>query len=155
MSLFVVACAIFLIYCYIRIYLVVQRSRKNAAGAGNQQSDREQIKKEMGLIKIMVAVTGFFLLTFLTTLVMSAADRGGTMPWMVMVIGTLALWVSPSANCIIYGWNNPHFRSAYRRLICRCCPKAGTCRVAGNQAGMSISNSEKSTRATDVTETQT
>ena len=130
-SVAVLAFAIILVYCYLRIFLLVRKSRKSLEGSRN--TDRERMKKEMGLIKTMIAVLAFFLVTFLTPSLMSAVDSNRQVPWALMVVASQSIWLSPAVNWLIYGWFNPHFRESFRSIALVCCPTS--CLAENNNVG--------------------
>lgn len=118
--LFLLAAAIFLFYCYIRIYTKVRESGRSVNEQGTFSPSR--IRREMSLLKMVIVTYVTFVISYLPLSILYGADIHRTCPYIVYFIGVCLLWVSSSINWVIYGLVNKQYSAAYRYILCRTIP---------------------------------
>lgn len=115
---FVVAAAVFIFYCYVRIYHLVRRRGRRLVAYGSLTTAR--LRRELTLLRTVVAVFLTFVANYLPITLIYGLDTSRTLPYVAYFVGVMLLWTSPGLNWIIYGLMNAQFSKAYRRLFC--CP---------------------------------
>ena len=133
--LFLSLAAIFLLYCYIRIYHVVRESgrnlddvvRESARGLDHDvtgswriraQLSPARVRREITLLKTVLVVFCTFVASYLPLSLIYGIDRGRHLPSELYFVSVLLLWMSSSVNWMIYGLMNRRFLLAYRHLLC-------------------------------------
>ena len=111
--------AAFLLFCYVRIIQKVRESRQSVNSQGRYSSSR--IRKEMMLLKTVIAMFGSFVLTYLPVSIVYGVDTEREFPYFVYFVGVMLLWSSSSANWIIYGCVNRQYSAAYQYLFRKLC----------------------------------
>ena len=113
---FLFCSAIFLFYCYIRIYHVVRVSGRSINHQGAFSPTR--LRREMTLLKTVIVVFLAFVISYLPVTVLYAIDKSAALPDLLYVVAVLLLWCSSSVNWMIYGLMNRQFLQAYRAVLC-------------------------------------
>ena len=113
---FLVIAAVFLFYCYTRIYLVVRDSGKMVAGRGAFSPSR--LQREMTLLKTVVVIFFTFVVTYLPISVLYGVDTGRNFAFILYFLCVVLLWMSSSVNWMIYGLMNKQYLEAYRYILC-------------------------------------
>ena len=113
--------ALYFFYCYCHIYVVFRKSRIAIQDHLVHASQLARRKEEISLVKIMCSITLLFLVSFLTTPVVSILTRSDIhLSQYAYVTATQTLHLSPTFNWIIYGISKKSFRVAFTRLmICK------------------------------------
>ena len=115
---FFVVWAVYFIYCYCHIYVVLRKSRIGIQDQLSFASQQSRRRKENDLLKLMGSITVVFLVSFLTTIVFSIIERSGIhISQYGYVAAVQTLYLSPVCNWIIYGLRKKSFRVALKRLV--------------------------------------
>lgn len=114
--MFLTGAAIFLFYCYIRIYHSVRVSGRSITTNGGFSPCR--MRREITLLKTVLAVFLSFVVAYLPISILYGADKYRTFPDVVYFFGVILLWMSSSINWMIYGLMNKQYRQAYRFILC-------------------------------------
>ena len=115
--IFLAAAALFLLYCYVRICILVRESGKNIAAKGGCGQPKQVIRRETTLFKTVVIIFLSFAICYLPISIIYYFDSDESLSYWVYLIGVILLWISSSVNWIIYGVVNTQYRYTYRYLI--------------------------------------
>ena len=120
-----ILCVLFFIYCYSHIFHIVRKNRSVLIHPQGPQESQNQNnsgrKRERVLLKIMATVTLLFILSFLTGIIVSVLGNYVHISEYGYVLATMALYLSPACNFIIYGVSKRSFRHGIKKLLyCRC-----------------------------------
>ena len=118
---FVIVAAVFIFYCYVRIYHMVRTRGKRLSVHGTFSPNR--LRRELTLLKTVVAVFVMFVVNYLPITLTYGLDTRRTLPDVAYFVGVMLLWTSSSVNWIIYGLMNVQYARAYRYLA-----SGGACR---------------------------
>ena len=114
---FLSVAALFLMYCYLRIYYLV-RSTRNSIISGESAFTPIRLRREITLLKTMIVIFATFIVSYLPISVIYALDQQRTFPYYVYFIGVFLLWLSSSVNWLIYYSMNRQYRHAITQLLC-------------------------------------
>lgn len=113
---FVIVAALFIFYCYIRIYHLVRRRGQRLSVHGSFSPIR--LRRELNLLRTVIAVFLMFVFTYLPITLIYGLDTSRTLPYVAYFVGVMLLWTSTGVNWIIYGLMNVQYSRAYRFLLC-------------------------------------
>lgn len=113
---FVVVAALFIFYCYIRIYHLVRRRGQRLSVHGSFSPIR--LRRELTLLRTVIAVFLMFVVNYLPITLIYGLDTSRTLPYVAYFVGVMLLWTSTGVNWIIYGLMNVQYSRAYRSLLC-------------------------------------
>ena len=109
--------ALFLLYCYIRIYLVVKQSGQSVHNSSGVFSPT-RLRREWTLLKTIMVIFMSFVLSYLPLSILYGVDTDRNFPYWLYFLAVLALWSSSSVNWLIYGLMNDQYWKGYRYLLC-------------------------------------
>ncbi len=139
-ALFLTLTALFLVYCYLRIYVKVRHSGKQF-NQRNPSLTAACLNRELALLKTLLVVFFAFVTSYLPVTVLYALGQTHDFPYILYVISVLLLWMSSSVNWMIYGLMNQQFRKGYR-LVLRRLPAKSDTGVTGNVCSSRLSGRE-------------
>ena len=113
---FLSVAAVFIFYCYVRIYLLVRRSGQSVNARGTFSSAR--LQREITLLKTVIVIFMTFAVSYLPISILYAVDTGRNFPYAFYFCGVLLLWTSSSVNWMIYGLMNKQYLQAYHYILC-------------------------------------
>jgi len=113
---FLSVAAVFLFYCYVRIYLLVRRSGQSVNARGAFSAAR--LQREITLLKTVVVIFMTFVVSYLPVSVLYGVDTGRNFSYAFYFCGVLLLWTSSSVNWMIYGLMNKQYLQAYHYILC-------------------------------------
>ena len=113
---FLSVAAVFLFYCYVRIYLLVRRSGQSVNARGAFSAAR--LQREITLLKTVVVIFMTFVVSYLPISVLYGVDTGRNFSYAFYFCGVLLLWTSSSVNWMIYGLMNRQYLQAYHYILC-------------------------------------
>ena len=120
-TIFLACAALFLFYCYIRIYIAVHRSRKQLHVRG--QFSPSRVEQEMTLLKTFLVVFVCFVACYMPVSIMYGLDKDQELNHQTYLIAVLLLWLSGSTNWMIYGLFNRQYLLAYKVILCGLSPR--------------------------------
>ena len=115
---FLIVAAVFLFYCYTRIYSKVRESGRNVINEQGAFSP-SRIRREMALLKMVIVTYLTFVVCYLPLSILYGADVHRNCPYIVYFIAVFLLWISSSINWVIYGLVNKQYSAAYKYILCR------------------------------------
>ncbi len=116
-SAFLGIAALFLCYCYLRIYVKVRQSGRLVNGT-NSTFSPVRLRREVTLLKTIIAVFVAFVASYLPVTVLYAVDGERRQPYALYVFTVMLLWASSSVNWMIYGLMNHQYLQAYQHVLC-------------------------------------
>lgn len=137
--------ALFIFYCYIRIYLKVRKSGQEVQNEDNNSTTKPmnsaRCRREITLFKTLMVMFLSFVLCFLCISVIYAVDVNRDYPFEVYFVGVMLLWMSSSINWIIYGLLSKQYAMAYNHITRRTrLPRASLRSLGGSMSHTSNNN---------------
>lgn len=113
-----------ILYCYVKIYLYVRRSRRqiNKSMAGKKDKSKRGRNDEIRLARTFFIVFMSFLICWTPYDLTLFFDRDDKWPGWLYVLFMQVGHFNSSLNSIVYGFTNRHFREGYKEFLGTCIP---------------------------------
>ncbi|XP_067130058.1 G-protein coupled receptor moody-like [Centruroides vittatus] len=117
---FLLPCIV-IVFCYIRIFWVIVRSktrvRKHSTSDSNEQVKKDPKKQQdWKITKMVLIIFSSFLICYLPITIIKVADKRVKYP-ALHIVSYIFLYMSACINPLIYGVTNKHYRKAYKSIL--------------------------------------
>ncbi|XP_074622044.1 melanopsin-like [Acropora palmata] len=131
-----------MVFCYVKIFLAVRRSRRRVVGrlsVGNLASaipteSKENLRKEVKVAKTLLTLIGVYIVTWIPICVIHFVRLAklAIISDSVDLVAAFLVSLSCVTNPWIYGFKNNHFRDQLKRMLCvkvRVMRETGRCQM--------------------------